>query len=137
MAKGILQEIVRDMFLGDATTRRTLESIRANAEKTFQALQLGDSEGVRRAIARSWRLNKQLDRGTTTPEIEGIIATCGNDLAACKLLGAGGGGYMLLCAKDGLAGDRIRARLEASPPNRRARFIDFAVAEKGLQVTVS
>jgi len=137
MAKGILQEIVRNMFLGDAATHRTLESIRANAEKTFQALQLGDPKGVRRAIARSWRLNKQLDRGTTTPEIEKIISTCGDELAACKLLGAGGGGYMLLCAMDGLAGDRIRARLEASPPNPRARFIDFAVAEKGLQVTVS
>lgn len=137
MAKGILQEIVRDMFLGNAATRRTLESIRANAEKTFQALQLGEPQGVKRAIARSWRLNKQLDRGTTTPEIEKIIATCGENLAACKLLGAGGGGYMLLCANDATSGDLIRSRLETNPPNARARFIDFAIAERGLQVTVS
>lgn len=137
MAKGILQEIVRDMFLGNAATRRTLESIRANAEKTFHALQLGEPKGVKRAIARSWRLNKQLDRGTTTPEIERIIATCGPALVACKLLGAGGGGYILLCAKDAASGDLIRERLEKNPPNARARFIDFEIAEKGLQVTVS
>jgi galactokinase/mevalonate kinase-like predicted kinase len=82
-------------------------------------------------------LNKRLDAGTTTPEIEKIIATCGDDLVACKLLGAGGGGYILLCAASVDAGQRVRERLEASPPNARARFIDFSVAHAGLQVTVS
>ena len=62
---------------------------------------------------------------------------CGDDLVACKLLGAGGGGYMLLCARDAAAGARLRQRLEATPPNARARFIDFEVAQAGLQVTVS
>lgn len=137
MAKGILQQIVRDMFLGDARTRRTLEAIRANAAKTYHSLQLGDASAVRRAIGRSWRLNKELDSGTTTPEIELIIQKCGIDLAACKLLGAGGGGYMLLCAQDSAAGDRIRTKLEANPPNRRARFIDFTVSQVGMQVSVS
>lgn len=137
MAKGILQEIVRAMFLGDARTLRTLEAIRANALNTYHALQLGDSASVCRAIGRSWRLNKQLDSGTSTPEIEKIIAACGGDLASCKLLGAGGGGYMLIHARSRDAGDRIRASLEKDPPNPRARFIDFAISTVGLQVTVS
>ena len=137
VAKGILQEIVRDMFVGRARTLHTLESLRANAWRLYQAVQLGDGAAFQRCIARSWRLNKQLDAGTSTPEIEGVIARCGDDLAACKLLGAGGGGYMLLCARDAAAGARIRERLEASPPNARARFIDFEVAQAGLQVTVS
>nr|WP_245844468.1 bifunctional fucokinase/fucose-1-phosphate guanylyltransferase [Nibricoccus aquaticus] len=137
MAKGILQEIVRDMFLGRAETLRTLEAIRANARHLYQDLHGGDTHAVQRAIARSWELNKQLDSGTTTPEIERIIATCGDDLGACKLLGAGGGGYMLICAKNSESGSRIREKLEASPPNPRARFIDFAISPTGLQVTVS
>lgn len=137
MAKGILQEIVSNMFLGKSSTLRTLESIRANAEKTFQAVQLGDHASILRAIGRSWRLNKQLDPGTTTLEIERIIQTCSSDLAASKLLGAGGGGYMLLVAHDAAAGDRIRSALDKNPPNSRARFIDFAIADQGLQVTVS
>ncbi len=137
MAKGILQEIVRDMFLRKAKTLRTLGTIRANVRKLYHALQKGDAETFNRSIARSWQLNRQLDRGTTTPEIESIIAKCGDDLAACKLLGAGGGGYMLICAKDPAAGQRLRERLEANPPNPRARFIDFSVSSTGLQVTVS
>jgi galactokinase/mevalonate kinase-like predicted kinase len=137
MAKGILQEIVRDMFLGRAETLRTLEAIRANALHLYRDLHGGDRLALHRGIARSWELNKQLDTGTTTPEIERILATCGSDLAASKLLGAGGGGYMLLCAHDAAAGLRLREKLEASPPNHRARFIDFAISPVGLQVSVS
>jgi galactokinase/mevalonate kinase-like predicted kinase len=137
MAKGILQEIVRDMFLGRADTLRTLEAIRSNSWHLYQALQLGDAKTFQRCIARSWRLNRQLDSGTTTPEIERVIALCQPELAACKLLGAGGGGYMLMCTATPSDGRRLREKLEKNPPNPRARFIDFSVAPSGLQVTVS
>lgn len=137
LAKGILREIVHDMFLGRSRTVRALELIRGNAMQLHHALQEGAPSSLQRCIARSWELNKRLDPGTSTPEIERIIARCGSDLAACKLLGAGGGGYILLCARDEKAGQQIRAKLEANPPNSRARFIDFQVANHALQVTVS
>jgi galactokinase/mevalonate kinase-like predicted kinase len=137
LAKGILKEIVHDMFLSRFTTLQTLDLIRTNAHALFGAIQQSDQAALNRCIARSWDLNKQLDRGTTTPEIEGVLRRCGPDLVAAKLLGAGGGGYMLLCAATPEAGDRIRLRLEKEPPNRRARFIDFEIAESGLEVTVS
>jgi hypothetical protein len=44
---------------------------------------------------------------------------------------------MLICTRDAAGGAHIRERLEKSPPNRRARFIDFQLAERGLEVTVS
>jgi galactokinase/mevalonate kinase-like predicted kinase len=137
LAKHILQEIVRNMFLGERQTLLTLGQIRSNAWRAYQAIQQNRYDDLCRSVARSWTLNKRLDPGTSTPEIEGLIASCGSDLAAAKLLGAGGGGYLLLCARDEPAGRRIRSRLEASPPNARARFIDFQVASCGLQVTVS
>ena len=58
-------------------------------------------------------------------------------LAAAKLLGAGGGGYLLLFAHDEDAARRIRHTLTAQPPNDRARFVDFRVSPTGLQVTRS
>jgi galactokinase/mevalonate kinase-like predicted kinase len=137
LAKGILKEIVHDMFLGRFETLQTLSLIRANAHALFTAIQQSDRDAVNRCIARSWDLNKRLDPGTTTPAIEAILARCGTDLAAAKLLGAGGGGYILLCAKNPDSGDRLRRQLEDNPPNPRARFIDFEIAEKGLEVTVS
>lgn len=137
LAKGILKEIVHDMFLARFETLQTLALIRANAQSLFNAIQRNDTSELMRCVARSWGLNKRLDAGTTTPEIESILAACGPDLLAAKLLGAGGGGYMLICAATPDAGDRIREKLERQPPNRRARFIDFQIAATGLHVTVS
>lgn len=137
LAKGILAEIVGDMFLGRFETLQTLSLIRANAFELFSAFQQADAGALHRCIGRSWELNKRLDPGTSTPAIEKLLRQCGSDLAAAKLLGAGGGGYMLLCAKSVEGGRRIREKLEIAPPNPRARFIDFKLAEKGLEVTVS
>jgi galactokinase/mevalonate kinase-like predicted kinase len=137
LAKGILKEIVHDMFLARSSTLRTLGLIRANALHLHRALQEGDQASLHRCVARSWDLNRRLDPGTTTAQIERIIRLAGEDMAACKLLGAGGGGYMLLCASSPEAGRRIRSRLEAHPLNARARFIDFRVSARAVEVTVS
>jgi galactokinase/mevalonate kinase-like predicted kinase len=137
LAKGILKEIVHDMFLGRSATIRTLGLIRINSQHLHQALQEDDQSSMHRCIARSWDLNRRLDPDTTTPQIESIIRTAGADLAACKLLGAGGGGYMLLCADTPEAGQIIRTRLTENPPNVRARFIDFQVSDRPVEVTVS
>jgi galactokinase/mevalonate kinase-like predicted kinase len=111
--------------------------IRINSQHLHQALQEDDQGSMHRCIARSWDLNRRLDPDTTTPQIESIIRTAGADLAACKLLGAGGGGYMLLCADTPEAGQIIRTRLTENPPNVRARFIDFQVSDRPVEVTVS
>ena len=58
-------------------------------------------------------------------------------LAATKLLGAGGGGYLLMFAKDDEAAVRIRLSLTNKPPNPRARFVNFNLSSTGLQVTRS
>lgn len=137
LAKGILKEIVHDMFLGRFETLQTLDLIRANAHALFNAVQQSDPGTLHRCIARSWDLNKRLDPGTSTPQIERLLARCSSDIAAAKLLGAGGGGYILLCAGTPEAGNRIRSTLERNPPNSRARFIDFKIADSGLEVTVS
>ncbi len=137
LAKDILQKIVRNMFLGERETLNTLSLIRANAEQVYNAILTSEQAALLRGIDRSWHLNRRLDPHTTTDQIEAIFATCGEDLAAAKLLGAGGGGYMFICASSPEGGERIRRRLLANPPNPLARFVDFAVADSGMQVTVS
>lgn len=137
LAKNILAEIVTDMFLGRQETRLILSGISANARRVYEAIQTGDLPEVVRGVRRSWRLNTLLDPETTNPLIEAILSRCSRELAAWKLLGAGGGGYLLMCCKDELAASRVRALLESEPPNPRARFVDFTVASQGLEVTVS
>ena len=60
-----------------------------------------------------------------------------NYLGAAKLLGAGGGGYLLLCGKDQTSAAKIKQLLASDPPNARARLVDFSLSQTGLQLTQS
>lgn len=137
VAHDILGEIVRGIFLN---SRERLETVHAIAEAALfcqDAIQRDDFEAFTEAVRRSWELNRRLDRGTNPSAVQDIYDVAGDDLAAGKLLGAGGGGYLFMIANDASAARRIRERLETDPPNDGARFVNFQLSETGLQVTRS
>jgi galactokinase/mevalonate kinase-like predicted kinase len=137
LAKNILAEIVRGIFLNSPSQLSLIADIAANAEAASAATQQCDYELLTSAIRESWRLNQRLDAGTNPAEIQRILASVQDYLSAAKLLGAGGGGYLLMFAKDDDAGVRIRQTLTTHPPNPRARFVSFNLSDTGLQVTRS
>ncbi|RME95124.1 MAG: bifunctional fucokinase/L-fucose-1-P-guanylyltransferase, partial [Verrucomicrobia bacterium] len=137
MAKNILAEIVRGIFLNSPRHLELIAAIAANAGATFDALQRGDASRVSAAVRASWRLNQALDSGTNPPEVQAILDRIADWVDAAKLLGAGGGGFLLMFAKDAEAARRIRQELTARPPNARARFVRFSVSRTGLHVTRS
>jgi len=137
LAKNILQEIVRGIFLNSPDHLETIAEIGVNAARAARAIQRCDYDELGAVIGNSWRLNRELDSGTNPPEVQAILTPIQDRLAAGKLLGAGGGGYLLMFAKDEAAAASIRQRLTANPPNPRARFVDFALSETGLQLTRS
>lgn len=137
IAKNILGEIVRGMFLNQGSRLRILDAIKEHAFETYEAIQQCDYEKTARMIKRSWELNKSLDPGTTTDEVSRVIGRVEDFSLGHKLLGAGGGGYLLLCAKDELAAARIREQLTQNPPNNRARFVDMELNNRGLEISRS
>ena len=137
VAKSILKEIVRGMFLGESRCLALLDKLGAHAAATYEVLARGQWDGLCGCIRRSWELNQELDEGTNPPEVQAMLDRVRVDLAAAKLLGAGGGGYMLMLAKDRDAAVRIRKALDASAPGRKARFVDFSVSDTGLEITRS
>ena len=137
LAKGILHEVVRGVLLNSPRHLSTLEEIASNADAAFEALQRADYSGLAAAVRRSWQSNQRLDAGTNPPAIQQLLAPVQDYLSACKLLGAGGGGYLLMMAKDAEAAVRIRRQLTEQPPNGNARFVNFAVSGTGLQLTRS
>ncbi|MCC6233394.1 MAG: bifunctional fucokinase/L-fucose-1-P-guanylyltransferase [Verrucomicrobiales bacterium] len=137
LAKSILAEIVRGIFLNSPTHLATLHEIGAGAHSTALALERCDYLGLGAAIRNTWRLKQQLDAGTNPPAVAAILEAVAPDLLAATLPGAGGGGYLLMFARDDDAAARIRRRLTERPPNPRARFVQYAVSRTGLQVTRS
>jgi galactokinase/mevalonate kinase-like predicted kinase len=137
VAKGILREIVRGMFLNRPETMSRLDEIAAHARDSFDILQRESWDGLCCVVRRTWELNCALDAGTNPPAVQDILSRVADWTAAAKLPGAGGGGYILFLAKDAEAASRIRHELTTRPPNPRARFVRMDISDTGLQVTRS
>ncbi|HWI55688.1 MAG TPA: bifunctional fucokinase/L-fucose-1-P-guanylyltransferase, partial [Bacillota bacterium] len=137
LAKNILAEIVRGIFLNSPVRLGIIADIGANADFAREAIQKCDYDMLQAAIRNSWSLNQRLDAGTNPPGVQQVLSRVQDYLGAAKLLGAGGGGYLLMLAKDETAATRIKQTLTTNPPNARARFVDFSLSEMGMQLTRS
>ncbi|WP_167607535.1 bifunctional fucokinase/fucose-1-phosphate guanylyltransferase [Maribellus sediminis] len=137
VAKNILGEIVRGMFLNSKEHLAVLEDLKLHAINTYDVLLQKDLALFAKMIDRSWKLNQKLDAGTNSAEIQQMIDRIQDDTLGLKLLGAGGGGFMLIVAKDEAAAARIKNNLGNNPVNERGRFVDFKISQSGFQVTKS
>lgn len=137
LAKNILQEIVRGIFLNSPYHLHCVEEIGENVDIVADALEKCDYTALGKGIEKSWILNQRLDSGTNPPEVQAIIEQVKDYLLATKLLGAGGGGYLLILAKDEQSAAQIVKTLTQNPPNKRARFVSFQLSNTGLQITRS
>ena len=125
------------MFLNSGSHVRTSTEMKAHALETFETILSNDYAGLAEKIALSWELNQQLDEGTNPPVIQHILDKVDDLLLGYKLLGAGGGGYLLMLSKSVEAAMRAKRILESDPPNSRARFVQFSVSRTGFQVSRS
>jgi galactokinase/mevalonate kinase-like predicted kinase len=137
VAKNILAEIVRGMFLNESGVLSILKDMQYHVLETFESIQRGNYEDLGRVLEESWRLNQQLDEGTNPPEVQKILGKINPYLSGKKLAGAGGGGFMFMIAKDEDAAQKIKEILIQDPPNSRARFVDFDLSDSGLLITRS
>ena len=136
-AKGILAEIVRQMFLNSGPHLRLLSEMKTHALDLSEAILHGDFSTYGRLVGKSWGQNKALDAGTNPPAVEAIISRIQDYALGYKLPGAGGGGYLYITAKDPEAALHIKRILTNEPLNANARFVDMNLSDKGLQISRS
>jgi galactokinase/mevalonate kinase-like predicted kinase len=137
VAHDILGEIVKGMFLNSSSHLEIFSEMKIHARETFDNILANDYKGLAEKVAISWTLNQRLDSGTNPPVIRDIIDRVDDFLLGYKLLGAGGGGYLLMFAKSSESALRAKQKLESYAPNARARFVDFAISKTGFQVSRS
>jgi galactokinase/mevalonate kinase-like predicted kinase len=136
LAKNILQQVVGRYLDRDRQAMATLKQIHALPPLVADAMAQKDLAEFGRLIDVAWRLNKQLDPNSTTPEIDAMLGRVKPHLYGAKLLGAGGGGFLLMVCKSAVDAQSVRKMLETNPPNPRARFFDFSLNRTGLAVNV-
>lgn len=137
VAKNILGEIVRGMFLNSAQHLSILHEMKVHAADMANCIQRGDFERYGRLIMKTWEQKKMIDGGTNPPEVERIIDLVKDYTLGYKLPGAGGGGYLYMVAKDEGAVMRIRKVLNENRLNEKSRFVDMELSRKGFQVSRS
>jgi len=137
LAKNILQEVVGGYLNRQRATMATLKQIHTIAEEVTDALIRKDIATFGHLVDIAWQLNKQLDPNSSNDEIELLFERVRPFIFGAKLLGAGGGGFMLMICKSVQDARSVREMLEGKPPNERARFFDFDISNEGLTVTVS
>ncbi len=137
VAKNILAEIVRKMFLNQHSQLALLRQMKAHAIDMYETIQRNDFQKMGKLVGKTWIQNQMLDSGTN-PEGVRVLTNLVDDLClGYKLPGAGGGGYLYMVAKDPEAAVRIRRILEANKQNPNARFVDMTLSKTGLQVSRS
>jgi len=136
LAKNILRDVVGRYLDRDRTALATLRQLHGLPPLVADTMARKDLPAFGRMIDTAWRLNKQLDPHSSNEKIESLLQTLAPHLHGAKLLGAGGGGFLLMVCKSPEAAAEVRALLTSAPPNPRSRFFDFDVSAEGLVVSV-
>lgn len=135
MARGILRGVVGSYLSRDPATMRAIGQLKDGALAMAEAIESRNDGAVVECLREYWSLKRSIDPGACGPAIEAMVAPLQRDLVAWELPGAGGGGFLLLIAKDGRAAARVRAQLRSHPAHALARSVNMAIDDQGLTVS--
>jgi len=136
LAKNILRNVVGNYLDRDRSALATLRKLHAHPHLIRGTLLDKDMKAFGESIDLAWRLNKEIDPDSSNQAIEEILKTFEPYMYGAKLLGAGGGGFLLIICKSPEDAIEARRLLENKPPNPLARFFEYDISHTGLEVTV-
>jgi galactokinase/mevalonate kinase-like predicted kinase len=84
-------------------------------------------------LERHWELNQVLDPNTTNAPINQLLEAVRPFIRGVKLAGAGGGGFLILLARQNAVED-LRAFLRERATGSGGAIYDWRVAREGLRV---
>jgi galactokinase/mevalonate kinase-like predicted kinase len=135
MAKDLLRQVVSRYLARETATIQVLHSIKTLALEMSYALAEGDWKHLGQLLDRHWQLNQILDPHTTNAPINTILDRARPYIHGAKLAGAGGGGFLMLLARDEEAARALSAELEESAPSG-AGVVNYRIAENGMRIRV-
>jgi fucokinase len=133
MAKDLLRQVVSRYLARETATIQVLHSIKTLAVEMSYAMGEGDWQHLGELMDRHWQLNQLLDPHTANAPINGILDRARPYLYGAKLAGAGGGGFLMLLARDAEAAAALRA-VFAQEAGQRGACVPYRIAREGLRV---
>ncbi len=133
MAKDLLRQVVSRYLARETATIQVLHSIKTLAVEMSYAMVEGDWKHLGELLNRHWQLNQILDPNTANAPINAILDRARPYIHGAKLAGAGGGGFLMLLARDPEAAAALRTVLEREAPERGG-VVSYRIASEGLRV---
>ena len=137
LAKNILRNIVGNYLDRDRTTMEALRKLHVFPPFLVDAMEKVDIMRFGKLIDRALRLKKEIDPGSSNPELEKILEKFKPYMIGATFLGAGGGGFLLVVCMSPEDAAEARKALEKDPPNSQAQFFDYDISDTGLEITIS
>lgn len=125
---GILGRQIKSYREGNPTVLEALHEIKKLTLDLNNELVRGRVEEFGELLGREWDLKKKLDPAISNEEVDKLYRTAlANGAIGGKLLGAGGGGYLLLFAEDGSHKQLSSAMIKAGSRVENVRFEDVGL----------
>jgi fucokinase len=133
VARDLLQQVVGSYLARETATVQVLHSIKTLAVEMSYAMREGDWPHLGHLLDRHWELNRVLDPNTTNAPINQLLEAVRPYIHGVKLAGAGGGGFLILLAREDAVAD-LRAFLEQRAEASGGAIHDWRVARQGLRI---
>ena len=137
LAKNILQDVVTSVNEATPAYLFTHDHLKELADRAREAIALRSLPKLARVLAGSWATNKLMHASTTNDEVEALLSATRPLWSGMKLYGAGGGGYAMFVSESPEQADKLREVLADKFENDRARIVEFAISQEGMQVSTS
>jgi fucokinase len=134
-AKNIIRQVVGGYLDRNRSILSILEQEHQVAKCISDAMARKDAAMFGYSIDVAWRLQKGLCGNEADDAVEELLARVRPHIHGARILGAGGGGFLLMVCKTPADARKVRELLEERPLNERSRFFDFEVNAHGLEVT--
>jgi galactokinase/mevalonate kinase-like predicted kinase len=135
MAKNLLRQVVARYLARETAAIQVLHSIKTLAVEMSYTMAEGDWKHLGELLDRHWQLNQVLDPNTANAPINAILDRARPYIHGAKLAGAGGGGFLMLLARDPEAVAALRIALAQETPERGA-FVPYSIAREGLRTRI-
>lgn len=112
LANQVLQKVVIRYLRRDNLLISSIKRLATLARIGREALMNGDVDELGEIMLEAWRLHQELDPYCSNELVDKIFAVADPYCSGYKLMGAGGGGFALLLAKDLRCAQELRQTLE-------------------------
>lgn len=134
LAKNLLQDVLRRWHSRESTVVQAINDLVSNAAEAEEALKTGDLAKLGSCLERYRGQKLVMAPGSVPPVVGRLIEEIRDGIYGCCLTGAGGGGFLIVLAKEEGFEEKLQRVIETVPDLKQFKVYPTLVDMEGLTV---